>query len=152
MSFDAKIAQLGIELPTSIPPIAAFVNTSQVGNLLYVSGQGPVRGEEILTGKVGQDLDVATAKAHARLVGINILAAVKEHCGTLDKVSQVVKLLGMVNAVPEFTEHPEIINGCSELLLEVFGETGKHARSAIGVGSLPRNISVEIEAIFALTT
>lgn len=152
MSHEQRIVELGIELPTKpIAPIAAFVNARQVGNLLYISGQGPINADgSMFSGKVGVDYDVAQAKEHARLVGLNILAAVRDHCGTLDKVAAVVKLLGMVNAGPDFTEHPQVINGCSELLHEVFGEAGIHARSAVGMGSLPSNITVEIEAIFAL--
>ena len=150
MSFEDKVKELGIDIPPAKKPVAAYVSAVQTGNLLYVSGQGPVVDKQMYTGKVGASVSTKDAKQHARIVGINILAAVKAHCGSLDKVSKVVKLLGMVNAEPTFTNHPEVINGCSELLLEVFGDAGKHARSAVGMGSLPDQITVEIEAIFEL--
>ena len=130
--------------------MASYTNVMQAGSLLYVSGQGPVdHAGTIMTGKVGADVSLEDAHAHAQLVGLNILAALRDHCGTLDRVTSVVKLLGMVNSVPEFKKHPFVIDGCSNLLVEVFGPAGVHARSAVGMGSLPGNITVEIEAIFA---
>ena len=149
---EKNIADMGLSLPAETPaPIGAFSNTRQVGNLLYVSGQGPVTSSgEYLTGKVGADVSVAQANEHAKLVGLNILSAVKTHCGSLDKVTAVVKLLGMVNATAEFSQHPAVIDGCSSLLHKVFGAKGIHARSAFGVNSLPNQITVEIEAIFEI--
>ena len=122
-----------------------------VGNLLYLSGQGP-RDEKgaSLTGKVGKDVTVEEGYRRARLIGLGLLAAARHALGSLDRVDYVVKLLGMVNAVPEFTDQPKVINGCSDLLVEVFGDAGRHARSAVGMGSLPGQISVEIEAILAV--
>jgi enamine deaminase RidA (YjgF/YER057c/UK114 family) len=146
-----RLAQLGIQLPPSPPPIASFVTHVQEGNLLYLSGQGPREANgHLYSGKVGADVDVELAYQHARLVGINLLAVMHEALGDLSRVKRVVKLLGMVNAVPDFEDHPSVINGCSDLLITVFGEAGQHARSAVGFGSLPNNITVEIEAIVAL--
>lgn len=152
MSYEQRIQELGIAVPTqAVAPIASYVSATQSGNLLYVSGQGPIEVDGTKhTGKVGAEVSTQQAKEHARLVGINILAAVREYCGSLDQVAGVVKLLGMVNATPEFTDHPEVINGCSDLLLAVFGDAGRHARSAVGFASLPLQITVEIEAIFEL--
>jgi enamine deaminase RidA (YjgF/YER057c/UK114 family) len=127
-----------------------FVNARIVGSLLYVSGQGPRETDGTMhRGKVGSDVTAAAARTHARLTGLNILAIAQQELGSLDHITAVVKLLGMVNATPDFADHPRVIDGCSELFLEVLGEAGRHARSAIGVGSLPGNIPVEIEAIFA---
>nr|WP_226951387.1 RidA family protein [Rhizobium terrae] len=148
--YDRLIA-LGITLPPSPPPIANFVTHVLEGNMLYLSGQGPREVSGYLyAGKVGGDVDVELAYRHARLVGINLLAVMHEALGDLSRVKRVVKLLGMVNAVPEFEDHPSVINGCSDLFIEVFGEAGQHARSAVGFGSLPGNITVEIEAIVSL--
>ena len=130
-------------------PIGTFRNYLWVNDLLFVSGQGPREADGLLhTGKVGRDLSVADAYGDARLTGQNLLAVVKDAVGDLIRVRQVVKLFGMVNATPEFTQHPAVIDGCSDLFVEVFGSFGEHARSAIGVASLPNNITVEIEAIF----
>ncbi|MCM2293162.1 RidA family protein [Allorhizobium sp. BGMRC 0089] len=146
-----RLAALGIVLPPAPQPIANFVTHVREGNLIYLSGQGPREADGFLhTGKVGREVDVETAYDHARLVGINLLAVLQEAFGDLACVKQVVKLLGMVNADPDFQEHPRVINGCSDLLIAVFGEAGRHARSAVGFGSLPGNITVEIEAIVAL--
>jgi enamine deaminase RidA (YjgF/YER057c/UK114 family) len=145
MGADQRLAELGIELPAVTPPVANFVNAVRTGNLVYLSGAGPGASGHLPTGKVGADVSTDEAAAHARQVGINLLAVLREEIGTLDSVRQVVKLLGMVNAVPEFTEQPRVINGCSDLFVEVFGSS--HARSAVGVGSLPFGMTVEIEAI-----
>lgn len=119
--------------------------------MLYLSGQGPREDDGYLhTGKVGGNVSVEEAYKHARLTGINLLAVMQSALGDLGRVKQVVKLLGMVNAVPDFADHPSVINGCSDLFIDVFGEAGNHARSAVGFGSLPGNITVEIEAIIAL--
>ncbi|MGJ8629220.1 MAG: RidA family protein [Sulfitobacter sp.] len=143
---------LGIELPAAAPtPIGAFCNVRQSGNLVFVSGQGPVEADgTLLTGKVGDDVTAETARDHARLVAVNILATLRDHLGSLEKVTGVVKLLGLVNATPEFSRHPHVIDGASTLLAEIFGADGIHARSAFGVASLPNQITVEIEAIFEI--
>src|SRR5262249_26099217 len=151
MSAEARLKQLGLVLPKVPTPMGTYVPFRLVGNLLYLSGQGP-RDEKggSLMGKVGADVSVEEAYRRARLIGLQLLAATRQALGSLDRVEAVVKLLGMVNAVPEFKDHPKVINGCSDLFVEVFGEAGRHARSAVGMGSLPNQISVEIEAIFAV--
>ncbi|SDA58379.1 Enamine deaminase RidA, house cleaning of reactive enamine intermediates, YjgF/YER057c/UK114 family [Sinorhizobium sp. NFACC03] len=146
-----RLQALGINLPPPPPPIANFVTHVREGNILYLSGQGPREVDGHLhAGKVGADVDVESAYEHARLTGINLLAVMHDALGDLGRVKRIVKLLGMVNAVPDFADHPRVINGCSDLLMDVFGEAGSHARSAVGFGSLPGNITVEIEAIVAL--
>ncbi len=148
MSADAKLNELGISLPPVTPPVANYVNAVRTGNLLFLSGKGPTEADGTShNGKVGADVDTETARAHARLTGLNLLAVMKDELGSLDKVKRVVKLLGMVNAVPDFREQPQVINGCSDLMVEVFGDKGRHARSAVGMGSLPNSITVEIECI-----
>ena len=147
----ARLAELNIEIPPPAPPIANFVSHKIEGNMLYLSGQGPREADGTLhTGKVGGGVTTEEAYQHARLTGLNLLAVMQDALGDLGRVKQVVKLLGMVNAVPDFADHPNVINGCSDLLIEIFGENGRHARSAVGFGSLPNNITVEIEAIVAL--
>lgn len=146
-----RLAALGIALPPPPPPIANFVTHVIEGNMLYLSGQGPREADGFMhAGKVGGGVSVEEAYGHARLTGINLLAVMQDALGDLSRVKRVVKLLGMVNAVPEFEDHPNVINGCSDLLIAVFGLAGEHARSAVGFGSLPGNITVEIEAIVAL--
>ena len=146
-----RLAALGITLPPSPPPIANFVTHVREGNMLYLSGQGPRAADGFLhAGKVGADVSVEQAYGHARLTGINLLAVMQDALGDLTRVKRVVKLLGMVNAVPDFEDHPSVINGCSDLFIAIFGQAGEHARSAVGFGSLPNNITVEIEAIVAL--
>lgn len=146
-----RLARLGIVVPPSPPPIANFLTHVREGNLLFLSGQGPREADGTLhTGKVGLDVTVAQAYDHARLTGINLLAVLQTTLGDLGRVKRVVKLLGMVNAVPGFGDHPAVINGCSDLFVDVFGARGAHARSAVGVGSLPGNITVEIEAVVAI--
>lgn len=148
---EQRLENLGLVLPLPQPPIGNFRNVKRHGNLLYVSGQGPVTPKgEFLSGKVGADVTAEVAQEHAQLVGLNILGALKAELGELSRVADIIKLLGMVNATPDFEKHPFVINGCSNLLCEVFGDAGPHARSAIGVGSLPNNITVEIEVIAAL--
>ena len=151
MSAEARLKELGIVLPPVPTPVANYVPFRLAGHLLFLAGQGP-RDEKgaTLTGKVGKDVSVEEAYRRARLVGLGLLAATRAALGSLDRVDFVVKLLGMVNAVPEFTDQPKVINGCSDLLVEVFGDAGRHARSAVGMGSLPGQISVEIEAIMAV--
>lgn len=143
-----RLRALGLDLVTPPTPIGNFRNFVRCGSLLFISGQGPLEADGTLhKGKVGRDVDVATAYQHARLTGLNLLSVVSEGIGDLGQVKQIVKLLGFVNAIPEFADHPKVINGCSDLFVDVFGDIGIHARSAIGVGSLPNNITVEIEAI-----
>ncbi|WMY76090.1 RidA family protein [Buttiauxella selenatireducens] len=145
-----QLASLGITLPDSPAPIANFVSHVKVGNLLFLSGQGPVEADGFKhTGKVGATVSVEQAYQHAQLTGINLLAVTHEALGDLGRVTKIVKVLGMVNAESEFKEHPGVINGCSDLLVNVFGDKGVHARSAVGFASLPDQITVEIEAIIA---
>ena len=150
-SAEARLGALGITLPDPPAPIATYVPAVKVGNLLFVAGHGPAASPDGKTyaGKVGRDLTLEEGRAAARLVGLNVLASVKRSLGSLDRVVRVVKVLGMVNAVDSFTQQPQVVNGFSDLLVEIFGEErGKGARSAVGMGSLPNNIPVEVEAIF----
>ena len=152
MKVEQKLAELGIELPPPPKPAASYVNCVRTGNLVYLSGTGATDANgQTPTGKVGADVSTAEAAQQARTVGINILAILKEELGDLDRVRRIVKLLGMVNCTPEFQDHPKVINGCSELFADVFGqENGIGARSAVGMSSLPGNIAVEIEAVFEI--
>jgi enamine deaminase RidA (YjgF/YER057c/UK114 family) len=148
MKAEAKLAELGLQLPTAPGPIANYVRAVRVGNLLFVSGHGPTRdGKYLFTGKLGKDLTVDDGYKAAQLVCLNCLASVREVLGDLDRVNRVVKLLGMVNSAPDFGHQPEVINGASDLLVQLYGDSGRHARSAVGMGALPRNIAVEIEMI-----
>lgn len=148
MNPEEKLAQLGIDISKVASPVANYVPAVRTGNLVFISGQGPLKPEGgMVTGKVGTDVSVEDGYEAARLCCIRLLAALKAEIGDLNNVQRVIKLLGMVNAAPEFTDQPKVINGCSDLLVEVFGEIGKHARSAVGMGSLPDQISVEIEMI-----
>ena len=147
MNPEQKLAQLGLTLPAIPTPVANYVPFRRDGNTIYISGQGPRKADgSSHTGKVGRDVTTEQAYQHARGIGLQLLAVAKMAAGDLGKV-EVLKLLGMVNGVPEFGEQPKVINGCSDLLVEVLGERGRHARSAVGMGSLPGNITVEIEAI-----
>lgn len=143
MKTEKRMKDLGIKLPPVSSPVANYVNAVRTGNLLYLSGKGP----GAVSGKVGVDMTVQEAKWHARATGLNLISVMKAELGDLDRVSRVVKVLGMVNCDPEFTEQPKVINGCSDLFVEVFGDRGRHARSAVGMGSLPNGIPVEIEVI-----
>ena len=148
---EARIKELGIQLIKPTPPIANYVKAVRVGNLVYLSGHGPDKPEGgVVTGKVGSDLTLEQGRDAARLAGISLLSTLKAEIGDLNKVKRIVKVLGMVNAVPTFDKHPAVINGFSDLMVEVFGENGKHARSAVGMSSLPNNIAVEIEMIVEL--
>jgi enamine deaminase RidA (YjgF/YER057c/UK114 family) len=132
-------------------PVANYLPYRWAGNLLYLSGQGPRRADgSIALGKLGRDVTVEDGYQHARLTGLGLLAAAKLAIGELSRIEAVIKLLGMVNAVPDFGDQPKVINGCSDLLVEVLGEAGRHARSAVGMGSLPGGMSVEIEAILLI--
>lgn len=148
MKTEQRLVELGIELPPVPQPAGNYVHAVQTGNLLFLAGKGPFNPDgSVPTGKVGRDYTTEEAYQHARSVGLTLIAVMKEVLGDLDRVKRVVKVLGMVNAVPEFGEQPKVINGCSDLFVEVFGERGRHARSAVGMGSLPNGITVEIEAI-----
>ena len=150
MTPEAKLAAMGLTLPEIPRPLANYVPYKINGNTLYLSGQGPRRSDgSMATGKVGRDVTVEQAYEHAKLVGLGLLAAAKAATGDLAKI-EVLKVLGMVNAVPEFTDQPKVINGCSDLFVAVLGERGRHARSAVGMGSLPMQITVEIEAVMRI--
>ena len=142
---EEKIKQLGLVIPEVSQPIANYVKWRQVGNLLYLAGTGPKT-----YGKVGTDLTKEQGYAAARETGLEVIAVLQAATGDLSRIKQFVKVLGMVNATPDFTAHPAVINGFSDLMVEVFGEKGKHARSAVGMGSLPNNMAVEIEVIVEL--
>ena len=146
---DKRLAELGIVLPTPAKPIANYVPWVRTGNLVYISGQGAVRDGKIeYTGRVGDTVSIEDAIASARLTAINIIAHLRDACGgDLDRVKRIVKLLGLVNCTPTFGDHPKVINGASDLMVEVFGDKGRHARSAVGAPSLPFGLSVEVEAI-----
>lgn len=146
MNIEQRLTELNITLPETVQPAANYVRYQITGNLLYISGTGP--GGEHPTGKVGGDITVEQAYDAARACGLQILATAQEALGSLDRVSRTVKVLGMMNADAYFQKHPAVINGCSDLLVEVLGDKGKHTRSAVGMGSLPGGISVEIEATF----
>jgi enamine deaminase RidA (YjgF/YER057c/UK114 family) len=142
MSAEKRLKELGIQLGAVTPPVANYVNAVRTGNLLFLAGKGPG-----VSGVVGKEITVEQAYGHARTTGLNLLAVMRAELGSLDRVKRVVKVLGMVNAVPGFGDQPKVINGCSDLFVEVFGDRGRHARSAVGMGSLPNNIPVEIECI-----
>lgn len=145
---EKRLEELGLELPIRTGPLANYVSTVRTGNLVFVSGHGPtLEGKPKYVGKLGADMDLDTGYAAAKLTMLNCLASLKIELGDLDKVKRVVKLLGMVNATPDYTDHPRVINGASDLLVEVFGDNGRHARSAVGMASLPFGIPVEIEMI-----
>ena len=154
MNAEARVAELKLELPPAPKPVAVYKPLVISGNLAYVSGHGPLKPDKtLITGRVGRDLDVEGGKLAARQVGLAILATLRSELGSLDRVKRLIKLLGMVNSTPEFLDHPKVINGCSELFAEVFGpENGIGSRSAVGMGSLPGNIAVEIEATFEIHT
>ena len=148
MSIEARLKELKIELPPVPKPAGNYVHAVRTGNLLFLAGKGPFNPDgSVPKGKVGRDVPTEEAYKHARSIGLTLLAVMKETLGDLDRVKRVVKVLGMVNAIPEFGDQPKVINGCSDLFVEVFGEKGRHARSAVGMGSLPGGITVEIEAI-----
>jgi enamine deaminase RidA (YjgF/YER057c/UK114 family) len=150
MTPEAKLATMGLVLPEVPKPLGTFVPFKINGNTLYLSGEGPRRPDgSFATGKVGRDISLEDAYEHAKLAGLGLLAAAKAAALELSRV-EVLKVLGMVNAVPEFTDQPKVINGCSDLFVAVLGERGRHARSAVGVGSLPLQITVEIEAVMRI--
>ncbi len=148
---ESRLRELGIKLPTPPKPVAKYKTALQVGNMLYVSGHGPARvgDQPMLLGKVGEKLTIEQGKESARLVGLNILSTVQATLGSLDKVKRLIKTLGMVNSAPNFLDQPQVINGFSELMAQVFGEDlGVGSRSAVGMGALPGDIPVEIECMF----
>ncbi len=149
MSAEKRLKELKIDLGKVSAPVANYVNAVHSGNLLFLSGKGPRPGPDGKrpNGKIGRDYTVEEGYQQARTVGMDLLAVMREELGSLDRVARVVKVLGMVNATPEFGDQPKVINGCSDLFVEVFGERGKHARSAVGMGSLPNGMPVEIECI-----
>lgn len=151
--FDQRLRDLGIELPPQASPVAVYVPAVVTGNLLFTAGHIPrTSGGELVVGRIGDELTLEQGVEAARLVGLQILSTVRESLGTLDRISRLVKVVGMVNCVPGFTRQPQVVNGFSELMIEVFGDqAGKAARSAVGMGSLPLNVPVEIEAIFEIT-
>jgi enamine deaminase RidA (YjgF/YER057c/UK114 family) len=151
MSAEARLKQLGLVLPPVPSPSANYVSYKIAGNMLYLAGQGPRDDKgNSLSGKVGADVTIEEAYRRARIIGLQLIATARQALGSLDRVDQVVKMLCMVNAVPDFRDHPKVANGMSDLFVEVFGEAGKHARSAVGMGSLPNQITVEIEGILAI--
>jgi enamine deaminase RidA (YjgF/YER057c/UK114 family) len=150
MGAEARLKELGIVLPPLPKPVANYVPYRLAGNILYLSGQGPRENGVSLVGKLGADISLEEGYRRARVVGLGLLSAMRDALGSLDRVDYIVKLLGMVNAVPEFNDSPKVINGCSDLFVEVFGEAGRHARSAVGNVMLAHQISVEIEGIVAV--
>ena len=151
MGADARLAELKLVLPPAPKPVATYLPAVQVDKLLYVSGHGPLKPDKsLICGKVGGDLTEEQGVEAARQVGLAILSTLRNTLGSLDRVVRLVKVLGMVNSVPDFERHPYVINGFSDLMVEVFGDAGKGARSAVGMGSLPTNIAVEVEAIFEI--
>jgi enamine deaminase RidA (YjgF/YER057c/UK114 family) len=147
VSAETRLTELGIELPPPFAPVGSFVAARVSRGMLYVSGQGPAGPDGMVTGKVGNSLTLAQGVDAARLVGLNLLAVMRAELGSLDRVTAIVKLLGMVNCAPGFNDTPTVINGCSDLLVEVFGDAGRHARSAVGMAELPFDIAVEVELV-----
>jgi enamine deaminase RidA (YjgF/YER057c/UK114 family) len=148
MSAEDKAKELGLDLSNPSAPVAAYVSAVRTGDLVFLSGTIPMRSDgSRVEGKVGKDLSVEQGYDAARLTAVGLLARLRAEIGSLDRVRRIVKLTGFVNAPPEFTQHPQVINGASELMLEVFGEAGRHARAAVGMGSLPFNVAVEIELV-----
>ncbi|CAN5878003.1 RidA family protein [soil metagenome] len=152
MKTERRLKELGIELTKAASPLGNYVSAVRTGNLLYMAGKGPgLPGHPLPVGKVGREFTREQGYEYARQTGLSIIASLKAELGDLDRVKRIVKVLGMVNATPDFGEQPEVINGCSDLFVTVFGDRGRHARSAVGMGSLPRGIPVEIEVIVEIT-
>ena len=148
---EQRLAALGLKLPETPTPMANYVPYRWAGNLLFLSGQGPRRADgSFVVGRLGKDATIEQGQEAARLTGLQLLAVAKSAMGELSRIEAVVKLLGMVNSEPDFTDHPKVINGCSDLFVEALGDAGRHARSAVGMGSLPNGIMVEIEAILLI--
>ncbi|TYB49174.1 RidA family protein [Actinomadura chibensis] len=145
---EERLRELGIELPDVVPPVASYVPTARTGSLVYTSGQVPVvKGEVGVTGKVGAEVDADEAARQARICALNAIAALKAEVGELSRVRRIVKVVGFVASAPDFSGQPQVVNGASDLLVEVFGDAGRHARSAVGVAALPLNVPVEVELI-----
>ena len=150
-SFEDRLGELGITLPEAAAPAANYVPWVRSGNIVYVSGQISRDASGLILGRLGDDVDAAAGAAAARTCGLQLIAQVKAACeGDLDRLVRVVKLAGFVNSAPEFTDQPKVVNGCSDLLVEVFGDKGRHARSAIGVAALPLGVAVEVEGVFEI--
>jgi len=145
--FDARLTALGIELPPLSKPVANYLGCKRAGNLLHVGGHGPVSARGIVRGKVGGTLTLEAARAAARDTALSMLATVRAELGSLDRVRQIIKIFGMVNCAPGFNQTPAVIDGCSDVLVEIFGDAGRHTRSAVGMAELPFDICVEIEMI-----
>jgi enamine deaminase RidA (YjgF/YER057c/UK114 family) len=149
MGAEARLVELKLELPPAPKPVATYVTAVQHGDLIYVSGHGPLRSDgTLITGKLGADMDVAGGQAAARQTGLAILSTLRAHLGSLDKIERLIKSLGMVNSTPQFHDHPKVINGYSDLMKDIFGDAGVGTRSAVGMVALPAGIAVEIEATF----
>ncbi|TDD26838.1 RidA family protein [Actinomadura sp. KC06] len=145
---EERIRELGMELPEAVPPVASYVPTARTGSLVYTAGQIPlVKGELGLTGKVGAEVSPEEGARQARICALNAIAALKAEVGELSRIARIVKVVGFVASAPDFDGQPQVINGASDLLVEVFGDAGKHARSAVGVAVLPRDVPVEVELI-----
>jgi enamine deaminase RidA (YjgF/YER057c/UK114 family) len=147
---DDRLAELGIELPPVFPPAGNYAGAVIDGDHLHVGGHGPVAGDRVVTGKVGRDLDLDRAREAARMTACSILATMRAELGDLDRVRRIVKVFGMVNVAPGFNQTPQVIDGCSDLLVDVFGDAGRHTRSAVGLAELPFDIAVEIELVAAI--
>ena len=140
-----RLVELGIELPTVFPPAGNYLGCVVVDNMVHVGGHGPINGTDIIRGKVGRDLSLDEARGAARMTGLSILATLLDELGTLDRIERIIKVFGMVNVAPGFDQTPAVIDGCSDLLVEIFGDAGRHTRSAVSLAELPFNIAVEIE-------
>ena len=152
MSADARIDELGLELPAPFPPAGTYVNAVRTGNLLFLAGHIPIdAANNVVFGKLGAELDVEQGRAAARMAALSALATLRAELGTLDRVVQVVSLRGVVNATPDFAAHTQVIDSASDVFVEVFGDRGRHARLAVGVGSLPVNLALEIELVVETT-
>jgi enamine deaminase RidA (YjgF/YER057c/UK114 family) len=147
VSIDARLEELGLELPVPFPPVGNYTSCARTGDLLYVGGHGPTDGKTTVTGKVGTDLTLEEGREAARLTALSLLATMRAELGTLDRVRRIVKVFGMVNVGGGFNQTPAVIDGCSDLLVVVFGDRGRHTRSAVGMAALPFDIAVEIELI-----
>jgi len=147
VTIDDRLVEFGIELPPVMPPAGNYVGCVIVGDIINVGGHGPVNGDQIIRGKVGRDLDLEAARQAARMTALSILATMRDALGSLDRIDRFVKVFGMVNVAPGFNRTPAVIDGCSDLLVDIFGERGRHTRSAVGLAELPFDIAVEIELI-----
>ena len=151
MSADARVDELGLELPAPFPPAGTYVNAVRTGNLLVLAGHIPIGADQIVLGKLGDDLDVDAGRAAARLAALSALATMRAELGSLDRVERIVSLRGVVNATPDFTEHTQVVDAASDVFVQVFAERGQHARLAVGVSSLPANLALEIELLVEIS-